>query len=87
MEPRVVADAQHAARPDELAALVADQAGNKDQAIEADAPPSLLVYLTDGHGPALAAPPPFLVLWALHEPGRARTPASWGEVAYLTPRS
>jgi len=55
--------------------------------IEADAPPSLLVYLTDGHGPAPDAPPPFPVLWALHEPGRARTPASWGEVAYLHPGS
>jgi len=53
---------------------------------ELDAPPSLLVYLTDGWGPAPQTPPSFPVLWALQHPEGNRTPASWGETTYLYPR-
>ena len=53
---------------------------------ELEAPPSLLVYLTDGWGLAPEAPPSFPMLWALERPEGNRTPASWGETAYLYPR-
>lgn len=41
--------------------------------------PDVLVYLTDGDGPAPTEPPPFKVIWVLV--GRyKRKPAAWGEV-------
>ena len=44
-------------------------------------PPTVLVYLTDGHGPAPAVAPPWPVLWVLTPQGRR--PVDWGEVAWL----
>jgi predicted metal-dependent peptidase len=40
--------------------------------------PALLVFLTDGLGPAPAEPPRYPVIWVLPPGGRA--PASWGKV-------
>jgi predicted metal-dependent peptidase len=44
-------------------------------------PPDVLVYLTDGEGPAPKRPPPFPVLWVLTPSGIV--PAPWGEVAVM----
>ncbi|GDX83887.1 hydrolase [Deltaproteobacteria bacterium] len=43
-------------------------------------PPQLLVYLTDGCGPAPASPPAWPVLWVIPE-GCGEPPVPWGEVA------
>lgn len=43
----------------------------------ADTPPKVLVFLTDGFGPAPDAAPPYPVLWALLSDGVR--PADWGE--------
>lgn len=41
----------------------------------------ILVYLTDGYGPAPANPPDFSVLWCLDPSGKK--PATWGDVCLL----
>jgi predicted metal-dependent peptidase len=43
--------------------------------------PDVLVYLTDGDGPAPTHAPPYPTLWIL--PHSATPPAPWGEVAWL----
>lgn len=44
----------------------------------ADDPPPLLIYITDGFGPAPAHPPGYPVLWVLIEPD-CTPPAPWGQ--------
>lgn len=43
--------------------------------------PDVLVYFTDGGGPAPAAPPPLPVIWCLTPEGQ--TPAAWGRTIHL----
>jgi predicted metal-dependent peptidase len=45
--------------------------------------PSVLVFLTDGRGPAPASPPRYPVIWAL--PPDGRVPAPWGMRLQLEP--
>lgn len=45
------------------------------------AQPDVLVFLTDGYGPAPAEAPPYPVLWALTWDGEA--PSRWGQVAVV----
>lgn len=44
----------------------------------ADDPPPLLIYITDGYGPAPAHPPAYPVLWVLVGPD-CEPPATWGQ--------
>ena len=50
-------------------------------AAEFEETPSVLVYLTDGHGEAPSVPPSYPVLWLLTRDGKV--PAPWGETAYF----
>jgi predicted metal-dependent peptidase len=45
--------------------------------------PDLVVFFTDGYGPAPAVPPRIPVLWCLIAGGRA--PAPWGRVIEMEP--
>ena len=46
-----------------------------------DSQPQVLLFLTDGFGPAPSKPPPYPVLWVLTAGGA--TPAPWGQVVQL----
>lgn len=46
--------------------------------VHKDYRPDMLVYVTDGYGPAPEAPPPFATIWCLI--GSDSVPASWGTV-------
>lgn len=51
------------------------------QRLAAD-PPPLLIYVTDGCGPAPELPPPWPVLWVLVDPEN-EPPARWGECTWM----
>jgi len=53
--------------------------------LEREAPPSALLYFTDGYGPAPRTPPAYPVLWVLTADGCA--PARWGERLWLPPHN
>jgi predicted metal-dependent peptidase len=48
----------------------------------AEEPPRLMIYVTDGYGPAPSQAPPWPVLWLLPSPA-CPVPAPWGEVAWF----
>ena len=48
----------------------------------ADDPPTVMVVMTDGHGPTPEQPPAYPVLWAL-TPGNSRAPG-WGRVVRMS---
>lgn len=45
--------------------------------------PCALIYFTDGHGPAPAAPPEYPVLWLMKDRKHTAKPANWGQVVYI----
>lgn len=53
------------------------------QAMEQQRPqPGVVIFITDGMGPAPEHPPPFKVIWVLVGPYR-QVPAEWGEIIQL----
>ena len=53
--------------------------------LASDETPAVMLYLTDGIGPAPERAPPWPVLWVLVPDGSP--PAAWGEVVWMTRES
>ena len=50
---------------------------------QADPPPDVLIYFTDGDGPAPDLPPEFQVVWCVVDSYHKQAPAEWGTTVFI----